>query len=695
MASPLEFDQVGGFASADRVVGQAAGGLRRRRLSVSEAAAAHRRVNNPGSYVGPWRNDLAPYLVEPMDACHSRAVSTVVMVGPSQFGKTEIPLNLVAHAAKVRPSDILVIQPTKDLAHDFAERRIVEKLLRPSPELFGELGDGRGDDTATRKTFKNSTIVSVAWPTSGQISSRPIPIVIVDERDSMRDTIGEEGDPVTLARQRTKTFGSNGVVYVSSSPKRLDASGIMALYDQGDRRLWFVPCPDCGDYFAPGFSLDRKPLNTAGEAGGFGGLWWPKGASATEAADKVGLPCPHCGSVIAETHKRTMNAAGVWLAEGQTIDADGRIEGVPARAGRSRSYWFAGLANNFGSWSAMASAYVEALAAFEGRQDDLALRAVVNTEFGFPFVAARAEDRPVTVDELAERAREVEGARLRQVPDWCQFLVGSVDVQSDRFEVAVWGFNSDNASALVDRFAIRQVEEGGARVDIRPAERPEQWDILLDEVLARRYPLAADPERGLHVGAIAVDTGGEDGVTANAYDFYLRAVRGEGRSRPVARRRVVLVKGAAHATGPLVAPTMIERATRGKGVGKVELHVLNVHELKSIVARRLKRDDFGPGAVVFPADTPPRVFDELLGETKVAGKWQRHGANETFDLAVYAAGLVMVLQPKRWGARRPWFCDPVDLVDREEAEAAPVPVLEPAIPSRRRRREASSAWVHR
>lgn len=699
MTASLDLERVGGFAEPGAILRQAVGGLRRRRMLPSETAERYRRLNNVGSYVGPWRNDSAPYLVEPMDACVDRAVSTVVMVGPSQFGKTEIPLNLIAHGAKVRPTDMLVIQPTRDLALDFAARRIDEKLLRASPSLAEELGGDRSDDTVTAKRFRNGLMVSVAWPTSGQISSRPIPFVVIDERDSMKDTIGEEGDPVTLARQRTKTFGSNGTVYVSSSPKRLDGSGIVSLYAQGDRRLWFVPCPDCGGYFAPGFGDDRRPLNTApADGAGFGGLHWSAGSDAAKAGREAALLCPHCGGRIAERHKRAMNAAGVWLAAGQSIDAAGRISGV-APATRVRSYWFCGLMNNFGSWSAMAEGYVEALATFDGRLDDRALRAVVNTEFGFPYVSPRAEDRPVSIEDLAGRA-EGSAWSMRTVPDWAEFLVAAVDVQSDRFEVAVWACRADNAAGLVDRFAIRQVEEGGARVDVRPAERPEQWDTLLDEVLAARYPLAANPARALRVAALAVDTGGEDGVTANAYDFYLRAMRGSAERRAIPPARLVLVKGAAHATGPLVSRSSIERVTGGRGVATVHLHVLNVHELKSIVSRRLRREDFGPSSYAWPAGTPARVFDELLGEVKVDGAWKRQGANETFDLAVYGAALVMTMRPKAWGANRPWFCNPVEIeapatkvapADPGRASAVQVASAEApvaAVPSRRRRRQS-------
>ena len=37
------------------------------RLTVSEAAEKYRKLNNPGSYVGPWLNSTVPYLTEPME----------------------------------------------------------------------------------------------------------------------------------------------------------------------------------------------------------------------------------------------------------------------------------------------------------------------------------------------------------------------------------------------------------------------------------------------------------------------------------------------------------------------------------------------------------------------------------------------------------------------------------------------------
>ncbi|PHM95513.1 DNA packaging protein, partial [Salmonella enterica subsp. enterica serovar Typhimurium] len=54
---------------------------------------------------------------------------------------------------------------------------------------------------------------------------------------------------------------------------------------------------------------------------------------------------------------------------------------------------------------------------------------------------------------------------------------------------------------------------------------PEDWDLPKTDVLERTYPLATDPEQFMQGLAMAVDSGGEDGVTDNAYAFWRRCKR--------------------------------------------------------------------------------------------------------------------------------------------------------------------------
>lgn len=59
------------------------------RLSVSEAAAKYRYLDNHGSYVGKWPNEKTPYLVEPMDEMTSLNFTGEIFVGPARTGKSD------------------------------------------------------------------------------------------------------------------------------------------------------------------------------------------------------------------------------------------------------------------------------------------------------------------------------------------------------------------------------------------------------------------------------------------------------------------------------------------------------------------------------------------------------------------------------------------------------------------------------
>lgn len=75
------------FTLENLILGAAEAVRPAQRMTVAEAAEAYRKINNPGSYVGPWLNDTTPYLVEPMNVLQSQRYTGMVFAGPAQCGK--------------------------------------------------------------------------------------------------------------------------------------------------------------------------------------------------------------------------------------------------------------------------------------------------------------------------------------------------------------------------------------------------------------------------------------------------------------------------------------------------------------------------------------------------------------------------------------------------------------------------------
>ncbi|HFT9362497.1 TPA: terminase gpA endonuclease subunit, partial [Escherichia coli] len=182
---------------------------------------------------------------------------------------------------------------------------------------------------------------------------------------------------------------------------------------------------------------------------------------------------------------------------------------------------------------------------------------------------------------LEQRAEPVPS---RSVPDGVNFLVATVDVQAGRhrrFVVQVTGYGSRGERWIIDRYNITQSLRGdsdGESQRIDPASYPEDWDVLLTDVFHKSWPLASDPSQQMRLMAMAVDSGGEDGVTDNAYKFWRRCRR-DGLGK-----RIYLFKGDSIRRAKLITRTFPDNTgrtgRRAQAAGDVPLWLLQTDALK-------------------------------------------------------------------------------------------------------------------
>ncbi|MEH8091257.1 phage terminase large subunit family protein, partial [Gallibacterium anatis] len=159
-----------------------------------------------------------------------------------------------------------------------------------------------------------------------------------------------EGDGFSLASKRTTTFMSAGMTLVESSPGKdiVDikhqpkstheappTTGILSLYNRGDRRRFYWQCPECAEYFEPSMA------NMVG---------FRDEPDFVKASENARLQCPHCQHLISPEMKRDLNIRGVWLKEGQHIDKEGNIHGE-GRKSRIASFWLEGPAAAYQTWA--------------------------------------------------------------------------------------------------------------------------------------------------------------------------------------------------------------------------------------------------------------------------------------------------------------------------------------------------------
>ncbi|HCI7767154.1 TPA: phage terminase large subunit family protein [Escherichia coli] len=663
-----------------------------RRMRVADAVAQYMRVPMGAGNSVPWDPLVAPYVIEPMNCLASREYDAVIFVGPARTGKTIGLIDgWVIYNVICDPADMLIIQMTEEKAREHSKKRLA-RTFRVSPEVVSRLSPNKNDNNVYDRTFLAGNYLKIGWPSVNIMSSSDYKCVALTDYDRFPEDIDGEGDAFSLASKRTTTFMSSGMTLVESSPGRdvkdvkwrrtspheaPPTTGILSLYNRGDRRRWYWPCPHCGEYFQPCGDV----------VAGFRDI-----ADPVLASEAAYIQCPSCSGRIMPEQKRELNGRGVWLRDGESINADGSRYGDPRRS-RIASFWMEGPAAAYQTLSQLVYKLLTAEQEYETTGSEETLKTVINTDWGLPYLP-RASMEQRKSEQLEQRAEPVPS---RSVPDGVNFLVATVDVQAGRhrrFVVQVTGYGSRGERWIIDRYNITQSLRGdsdGESQRIDPASYPEDWDVLLTDVFHKSWPLASDPSQQMRLMAMAVDSGGEDGVTDNAYKFWRRCRR-DGLGK-----RIYLFKGDSIRRAKLITRTFPDNTgrtgRRAQAAGDVPLWLLQTDALKDRVNNALWRDSPGPGYVHFPDWLGSWFYDELTYEERSSdGKWSKpgRGANEAFDLMVYAEALVILHGYEKirwpdapeWASRETWLeCVP----DSIEPSPSPEPVSTPVKKQKRKK----------
>ena len=635
-----------------------------RRVPVADGAARSLRISQTGGYTGHWDASETPYMVEPMNRLASRVHEAVCFTGPARSGKTMGLLDgWFTYAVTCDPGDMLFVQMTQEKARDYSKMRI-ERAIRHSPDIAALMSRRGHDDNTHDKLFQHGMWLKIGWPSATQLASSDYRYVALTDYDRMPDNVDGEGSPYGLALKRTTTYLSRGMCLVESSPARPvtdphwqpataheapPVGGITGIYNRGDRHRWYWQCCDCREWFeaAPGLGLfatlppEEDLINIVRTA--------DLDALAAEHANVV---CPHCGSVHTPDRKHTMNANGVWLADGETIDADGNRGGAPMKSSIA-SYWLGGVAATYQPWRSLVLRYLHALRDYALTGSEFALQNTVNTDQGMPYMsrallAEYGQDGPGDYAEPLDRF---------VVPEEARFVTAAVDVQGGkdrRFVVQAHAHGPHGEEWIIDRYSITESnrkDESGVALRIDPASHPEDWAALTERVEATTYRTTTDGQE-LRVKMWAVDSGGEEGVTENAYAWY-RELRRLGLSS-----RVMLIKGASTAAAPLLKESKV--GGKDRKTGDIPLYTINPNALKDAVANSWRREGAGPGKLHLPNWLGGWFWDELQAETRGPdGRWKKIGArrsNEALDLCVYnrIARTKLGADRMNWDAPLPW-----------------------------------------
>lgn len=574
---------------------------------------------------GPRDPSLTPYVIEFERAFDSVSHAVICLVCGSQMGKSETVLDVIGHRFDQRPTPALYVGPSQDFIVDEIEPRVMD-LINTSVALSRKLSRGK-KNKRFRKVI-GGVPLKFAWAGSAtQLSGTTAGLVVVDEYDRMMGDIKGEGDPLELTKARGFTFKARKYG-VTSTPKRGNmeiekdqASGlefwkrmppediespVWKLFQSGTMYHFAWPCPQCDEYFIPRFKQ----------------LIWPEDATAAEALESAHCECPRCGGVIEEHHKPQMNARGVYVAPGQTIDADGTVHGEPPKS-TTASFWVSGLCSPFVTFGERASAYLDAKAS--GDQEKL--QTVINTGFG-ELWAPGGGDAP----EITEVKSRGQPYKLGDLPAGTVYLTCGVDVQKNRLVYVIRAWGPRATSWLVDHGEL-----------YGETHEEEVWGDLAD--------LLSTPVHGMMIKKCLIDSGFRPGkpfqVPINRVYEFCR----------LHARVCAPTKGRQTQSVPL-RRSKIEVTPKGTTRKySLELLLVDTDWAKSSIHERIRYPEDALGAWLLPGDIGENYCRQIVSESRIkkpSGQVQwvpRSKENHYLDCEAlnWAAGYLLNAQRIREG----------------------------------------------
>jgi phage terminase large subunit GpA-like protein len=378
---------------------------------------------------------------------------TIVIPKAAQVGATEVLNNICGYFIAEDPSAVLVIQPTLELAEAWSRDRLAP-MLRDTPALRGLVKDPRARDsgnTVKHKEYPGGRLTVVGANSPTGLRARSIRVVLADEIDSYPPSVGAEGDPLTLASARQRTFWNRRTI-LASTPLHRQTSVIWREWLRSDRRQYHVPCPHC--------QHDQVLC--------WSGVRWDKGADGAHQPDTAAYACEECGTLWTDVERWAALARGRWIAE------------VPGAL--VVGFHISGLMS---PWLTLEIIVREFLRA---KDDPYLLQVWSNTMLGEPFEEAKEF---IAASGLIPRC---EPYGPEGVPDAIRLLCGGVDTQDDRLECSVVGFGPRNESWLI----THEVLFGDPAL-------PQIWEEL-DQFL--RLQFLRQDGRLMRIAACCIDSGG-------------------------------------------------------------------------------------------------------------------------------------------------------------------------------------------
>lgn len=557
-------------------------------MTVSQWAEEYRILSREDSArPGKWSNDARPYQTAIMDAASDPRIQRITVVGPAQWGKTQILNNILGCRIHLNPGPMMVVNATERASEKWSKTRF-SPMVRDCPELAALVGDPKSRDssnTILEKTFPGGLLVAVGANAPAGLASQPIRDLFLDEIDRIPidESAGEEGDYEDLAEARTADFEGRRLIYRCSTPTVRGRSRIEKAFQESNQHQRVFACPHCG--CEQGYSFQNVVFSEDGNP------------------DHAVYACRGAGCEITQLQLSQAERQAKWVPTHPEITdhAGFQVHGLMVR-----------------SMATLVRGFLKAK-----RKGNQSLQVFINTQLGEWWDLRQGET--LQVEGLHARSRESDYLS-GEIPNGVGILTAGVDNQSaspQRLEIVVRGTGAGEEQWTI----LHHVIPGNLAITRSTEDMDSPWDRL-EEFLLQEW--TRKDGRTMKIRCIGLDIGGH--FTKQVYAFC---------RRPRMRGIAYPVKGATTPQAKLV------RKSNAKG----RLYLVDQVAAKDQIYATLKISKPGPGYQHFPADLDAGYFEQLLSEVPVRGKRKyekrdKDDPNEILDCHVYADAALAIYAPR-------------------------------------------------
>lgn len=558
-------------------------------MTVSEFAEANVVLQEGAARGQKFSYKNRPYFREPSDAMGDNLHnSRVVIVSPTQLGKTSAFLNFLFYMITYDPDNCLVILDSNKTAEKLSRVRI-RPFLRDQAKLTSlQKGSVTSEDKSASVNNISITggknIIIGSARSASDLCSFSAKYLLCDEVSRFPEVLDKEGDPITLSLQRQETY-TRSMSILTSTPTT-DTCTIWQHYLLGTQERWCAVC-ECGHYMP----VEYKDID-------FTDIEHPTYA------------CPNCGTVYDEhtVQHKLVHMYAPPVNPNPFKDRYGRV---------CRSFHITGtLCPERYSWKFLREKELAARQTGAG-----GYQSFVNTSLGevyYPGV-----DESIDVNKMLQCRRYFD---KDHIPKWVQFVTCGIDTQDNRFELIVIG--SDKSRKHIC-FIERKVIAGDLR-------QSQVWTDLLNHL--NDFRCVTRDGRVLPIQISCIDSGGH--FTQDVYAFCLRSPR----------LRPIKGLGNCNSSKDLIYKVSdVPVKAYANGAGRIQLTFVNVNYAKDIIREQMlkiqsnyKESDWVISSHL-DAQFDVLFFDQMNAEFRESyqqGKYRwvcKPGVrNEALDCTVYA-----------------------------------------------------------